>query len=106
MRSVFLLVMDAMRMTGQCSLMTSGDRTRAGRVPPCSDPSTGSRRTRTISPRRGVVFEGMLDFLFQRVVFAFDLAVDLGHLATALDDRLPKLLAAAAVEPVLKELSD
>src|SRR6266542_2150701 len=70
------------------------------------DGSTGGRRTRTGSPRWGLVIEGILDFFFQRVVLALDPAVNLGHLTTPFDDGLPELLALAPFEPVLQKLRD
>lgn len=50
-RSVFLLVTEATITTGEWWFMRSGERIIAGRCPACSDPSTGSSRTRTTSPR-------------------------------------------------------
>src|ERR1700693_3860639 len=101
MRSVFLLVIEASTTTGQCSLMRSGDRTRARRVPPCSDPSTGSRRTRTTSPLRGLLFKVMLHFLFKRMEFRFHGEVDFVHIATAGNDLSAQLIALPRLEPVL-----
>src|SRR5579885_2209829 len=93
-------------MTGQCRLITSGEMTRAGRSPACSDPTTGSRRTRTTSPRRGLVIEGMLDLLLQRVVLPLDFQVDVGHLPAAFDHRLAELLALLLIEPGAHQLRD
>src|SRR5437899_13079711 len=95
--------MAAIRMMGLCSLMRSGETTRAGRSPACSEPTTGSSRTRTTSPRFGLAVDGTVDLLFKRVVLALDFEVNLGHVAATLDDLLAQLLAAVAVEPALHQ---
>jgi len=86
-----------MRMTGQCWLMTSGEITSAGRSPACSDPSTGSRRTRTTSPRSGLVIEGTFDLLLEWMVFALDFEVNVGHLAAAFDHLFAQPVALLAL---------
>ena len=53
-----------------------------------------------MSPGRGLVFEGMVDFLFQRVVLALDLEVDFRHLAAAFDDGSGMLFPFFVLQPV------
>src|SRR2546427_581189 len=98
--------MDAMRMTGEWSLIGSGEMTRAGRSPACSDPSTGSSRTRTMSPRQRLGIERTLNLFFQRVVLAFDLEVKLRHVAAAFDNLTPKRFSLPLLDPLAEQFCD
>src|SRR5947209_3367455 len=98
--------MDAMRITGECSLIGSGEMTSAGRSPACSEPSTGSSRTRTISPRRKLSVARTLDLFLQRMVLSFDLEVKLRHVATSFDHIAPKFLSLPLLDPVAEQLGD
>src|SRR5437667_1446595 len=86
--------------------MTSGEITSAGRSPACSEPSTGSRRTRTTSPRLRLCVESTVDLLLQRVVLALDVQVDACHLAAALDHLAPELLSPLPFQPFAQEPRD
>lgn len=46
-----------------------------------------------------------MDFLFQGMVLGFDLAIHLGHLAAAFDDRLPELLPLLVLQPAVQQPS-
>src|SRR2546430_11940793 len=94
MRSVLRLVIAAARKIGDRSLIRSGDITSIGRSPPCSEPWTGSSRTRTTSPLRGKrgVAASVVDCsvlgIVGRFPFLVYLAVEIPHLTT---DRLDGL---------------
>src|SRR5438094_6552278 len=88
---------------GLLSLMKSGETTRAGRSPACSEPTTGSRRTRTMSPRRRLFFEDTMDFLLERVIFLFDFQVDLGHGFAAFFNIVAQFHAALPVDPIAQQ---
>src|SRR5579862_8813575 len=94
----------ATRTTGECSLISSGEITRAGRVPACSEPSVGSRRTRTISPRFGLLVEGTRDLLFERFPLLCHRQIDFAHFAAPLNNVLSQGFAFAFTYPAFDQL--
>src|SRR5437879_5433045 len=98
--------MAATTMTGLRALMKSGDRTRTGRSPACSEPTTGSSRTLSTSPRFGLVLQDTMSLLLQRLKLLFDLPVDVGHVRQTGGDLLAERRPALRVEPALHEIRD
>src|SRR5581483_2069253 len=95
--------MAATRTMGLLSLIKSGEITRAGRSPACSDPTTGSSLTRTTSPRRGLVVNGTMNLLLEWMVFFFNFQVHVGHGRAALDNLAPQSFPPGLFKPVLHQ---
>ncbi|OIO87884.1 MAG: hypothetical protein AUK03_17270 [Anaerolineae bacterium CG2_30_64_16] len=77
--------------------------TNAGRSPDCSDPTTGSSRTRTISLRLGLNVKGTVHLLFQWMVFSFDCQIHVCHRLATFDNLLPQALSPLLVEPFAQQ---
>src|SRR5207249_4370731 len=58
----------------------------AGRSPAYSEPSVGSKRTRTISPRRGLCVENTVHLRLQWFPFLRCFEIDVPHLLTTFCD--------------------
>src|SRR5437773_11058843 len=82
--------------------MTSGERIRAGRSPPCSGPPTGSSRTRPISPCLGIRVEGTRRFLLKRVIFLLQFQIDLGHCLAAFNYFHSEFLLLSLLQPAVQ----
>src|SRR5438552_18532805 len=91
-------------MTGERSLMKSGDRTSAGRSPACSEPSVGSKRTRTTSPRSGLPVDRTVYLRLQRRPLLRGIQVYVPHLPAAFFDVAAERLALPLCQPSSQEL--
>src|SRR5579871_2116131 len=83
--------------------MRSGERTRAGRSPACSEPSVGSKRTRTTSPRLRLSVENTLGLPVERFPLLRRFSIDFPHFAAAFDDILPQSFAFALSYPAFDQ---
>jgi len=84
----------------------SGETTRPGRSPLCSDPSTGSKRTRTTSPRRSGLSGFTPDLFRSAVPLLIDLLVPIPHLLAPLNQFAAEFVAFALIQPLLDQLCD
>src|SRR5438552_911702 len=104
--------MAAARNTGDRSLMISGEITRTGRLPPWSEPVTGSSRTRRTSPRRGVrasatsILDSSVSGIVGRLPFPIDLAIEIPHFATSFNDVHAQGIAPLVLKKLFDQISD
>jgi hypothetical protein len=66
-------------------------------------PTTGLSFTRTTSPRRGLVLQGMMDLLFQGVVFFLDFQVKFGHVLAAFRHCSAQLVPPLLPQPIAEQ---